>query len=60
MEIPRIEQDQKANLTLLDPEQTWTFNEKTNASRSRNSPWFGKELKGKAVAVFNNNRSWFD
>jgi dihydroorotase len=60
LEIPRIEEDQKANLTLFDPEQTWTFNEKSNVSRSRNSPWFGKELKGKAVAVFNNNRTWFD
>ncbi|HYC86177.1 MAG TPA: dihydroorotase [Chryseosolibacter sp.] len=60
MEVPRIEEDQKANLTLFDPDHVWTFNEKTNVSRSRNSPWFGKELKGKAVAVFNNNRTWFD
>jgi dihydroorotase len=60
MEIPYIDVEQKANLTLFDPEHLWTFNEKSNASRSKNSPWFGKELKGKAIAVFNNNRSWFD
>lgn len=60
MELPKIDVDEKANLTLFDPNRKWTFNEKTNLSRSRNSPWFGKELIGKAVAVFNNNRSWTD
>lgn len=60
MELPKIDVDEKANLTLFDPNRKWTFNEKTNLSRSRNSPWFGKELIGKVVAVFNNNRSWTD
>ncbi len=60
MEVPRIEADMKANLTLFDPERTWMLDEKTNHSKSRNSPWFGKELKGKAVAVLNNNKHWFD
>lgn len=60
LEMPKIDEDQKANLTLFDPGLVWTFNEKTNASRSKNSPWFGKELKGKAVAVFNNNKAWYD
>lgn len=56
LEIPRIEVDEKANLTLFDPERTWTLDDRTNLSKSKNSPWFGKEITGKVVAVFNNNR----
>jgi dihydroorotase len=59
-EIPTIAEEARANLTLLDPNRTWRLDEKTNFSKSKNSPWLGKELKGKAVAVFNNNRHWFD
>jgi dihydroorotase len=58
--VPVIEVDEKANLTLFDPNREWRFDEKTNFSKSKNSPWFGKELKGKAVAVFNNNKQWID
>lgn len=60
MEVPRIEADAKANLTLMDPNHKWVLDEKTNYSRSKNSPWFGKELTGKAVAVFNNGKVWSD
>lgn len=60
LEIPGIEVDAKANLTLFDPNRTWTLNEKTNFSKSVNSPWYGKEITGKAVAVFNNSKHWLD
>ena len=60
LEIPKIQEDEKANLTLFDPNRVWKLDDKTNYSRSKNSPWFGKEIRGKAVAVFNNNRTWFD
>jgi dihydroorotase len=58
LETPRIEEDVKANLTLFDPNEEWTLDEKSNHSKSRNSPWFGKTVKGKAIAVFNNNKQW--
>ncbi len=60
IEIPKIEVDEKANLTLFDPDVTWIFSEKENFSKSKNSPWLGMELKGKAVAIFNNNKHWLD
>ena len=60
LEMPVIDVEAKANLTLLDPNCTWTLDEKTNLSKSKNSPWFGQMLTGKVVAVFNNNRHWFD
>ena len=59
-EVPKIDEGVKANLTLFDPDKIWVLDDKSNQSKSKNSPWFGKELKGKAVAVFNNSRHWFD
>jgi dihydroorotase len=60
VDLPIIEPDAKANLTLLDPSLEWILDEKSNFSKSKNSPWLGKKLKGKAVAVFNNNKQWLD
>lgn len=60
IESASVDVDKSANLTLFDPNATWTLDEKTNLSKSRNSPWFGKELKGKAIAVFNNGKFWID
>jgi dihydroorotase len=58
--ISKIEVGEVANLTLFDPAATWRLDEKSNLSKSRNSPWFGKEITGKAKAVFNNGMFWID
>ncbi len=60
LEIPVIETGMNANLTLVNPAMSWKLDEKTNLSRSKNSPWFGAGLKGKATAVFNNGKFWAD
>ena len=60
LEVPVIEVETKANLTLFDPAKTWLFDERTNFSKSKNSPWLNREMKGKVVAVFNNGRSRID
>ncbi len=60
LEVPMIDVDQKANLTLFDPSAQWVLDEATNLSKARNSPWFGKKVQGKAIAVFNNSRNWSD
>jgi len=57
LEVPKIEVDEKACLTLFDPNAEWMFDKETNYSKSKNSPWLGKPIKGKAVAVFNNGKS---
>ncbi|MBA4053484.1 MAG: dihydroorotase [Marivirga sp.] len=57
LEIPKIDVDAKANLTLFDPHRKWTFDDKTNLSKSKNSPLLNREIIGKPVAVFNNGRS---
>jgi dihydroorotase len=40
-----------ADLTILDLKRTWTFDVHQSRSRSRNSPFHGWQLKGKAVAT---------
>ena len=60
LEIPSVNVDEKANLTLFDPNKEWILNDESNYSKSKNSPWFDKKLKGKAVAVFNNSKHWID
>ncbi|MBX9853234.1 MAG: dihydroorotase [Cytophagaceae bacterium] len=54
--IPKIEEGAKANITIFDPETEWVFSEKDIKSKSKNSPFIGKKLKGTVVAVFNNNQ----
>jgi dihydroorotase len=60
IDVPKMEVESKANLTLFDPNYLWTFDEKNNFSKSRNSPWLGKEVTGKVMAVFNNGRHKID
>jgi len=40
-----------ADLTILDLKRNWTFDVNQSRSRSRNSPFHGWQLKGKAVAT---------
>jgi dihydroorotase len=55
-----IQPDARACLTLLDPNRTWTYQLSNHFSKSRNSPWLGQTLRGRVVAVFNNNKHWID
>ena len=40
-----------ADVTVFDPDQEWVFERESSASKSRNSPFFGWQLKGRAVAT---------
>jgi len=60
LEVPRIEADEKANLTLFNPDEKWIFTDDKNYSKSKNSPWLGKEIIGRAIAVFNNSKHSID
>ncbi len=42
-----LKEGQEAELTVLDPEQVWTFSNDDIYSRSKNSPYVGRELVGK-------------
>jgi len=54
--IPKIKAGEKANLTLFNPALFWKYEENNIRSRSKNSPFIGKKLKGKIIGVINNGR----
>ncbi len=50
-----------ADVTVLDPDQEWVFQPEQSASKSKNSPFYGWRLKGKAVAtIVGGQRVWFE
>jgi dihydroorotase len=51
-----IEIGKVANLTIFDPTTNWIFTEKDIQSKSKNSPFIGKSLIGKAIGVINKGR----
>jgi dihydroorotase len=53
---PRIEVDAVANLTVIDPELTWTVGEEGYESRSHNSCYAGRELTGRVLITVANGR----
>ena len=51
-----IEEGNEANLTIFNTEIEWTVSEDEIISKSKNSPFIGEKLKGKALAIYNNNK----
>ena len=52
--LPPLSENQAANLTLFHPGLEWEYNARDILSKSANSPFLGKKLRGKTIAVFNN------
>lgn len=52
----QIKEGERANLTLLDPTVEWTVDTQLFQSKSRNSPFHGRKLTGRAVGVVNNGK----
>jgi len=46
---PSISEGSDADLCLFDPDHAWMLDRGTVRSRSWNSPWWGMELRGRAV-----------
>ena len=44
-----LKEGARADITLFDPEKEWILNEDSNFSKSRNTPLWGKKLKGKVI-----------
>ncbi|WP_069130641.1 dihydroorotase [Rhodohalobacter halophilus] len=54
--VPKIEAGENANLTLFNTDEEWTYSEKEVRSKSKNSPYIGDTLTGRAIAVYNRGR----
>lgn len=54
--VIKIQEGEIANLTLLDPSVTWTVDTQLFKSKSKNSPFHGYKLKGKAIGIINNGK----
>jgi dihydroorotase len=53
LESPSIKEGGKASLTLFDPSMKWIVTDKDLHSKSKNSPFIGKELTGKLIGIVN-------
>jgi dihydroorotase len=54
--MPSVKDGERANLTLFNPDEEWTVEEKHLRSKSKNSPFVGMKLKGKVKGVFNKGK----
>ncbi len=57
LDVPVIKQGAAANLTIFDATTRWTFEARHIRSKSRNTPFIGREMVGRAWAVY--NRGYF-
>ncbi len=51
-----LEEGAKADLTIFDPTVEYVFEEKQVRSKSQNSPFIGKTLKGKVIGIINGDK----
>ena len=58
--IPKFEVGELANFTILDPNLVWTVDISKFKSKSKNSPFDKRLLTGKALAVINRKKMFFD
>jgi dihydroorotase len=55
----KIDEGERANLTFLDPDIEWTVRPERFLSKSKNTPFSGKRLKGRAIGILNNGQLYF-
>jgi dihydroorotase len=51
-----IKEGNPANLSIFDPDQVWIYESKNIQSKSKNSPFIDKKLRGKIKAVINKGK----
>ncbi len=54
--MPEIKPDQKANLTLYNPDEEYIFSKSDIRSKSFNNAFIDKKLKGKAIGIINGDK----
>ncbi|WP_310554942.1 dihydroorotase [Flavobacterium sp.] len=56
IENETLDEGQKANITLFNPEGNYTFTENNILSKSKNSAFLGQNLKGKVYGIYNQGK----
>lgn len=56
LEPIRVQAGQRAMLTLFDPTKKWTVSNKDIHSKSKNTPFIGRELTGKVIGTIHQNK----
>ena len=56
LQVPRIDEGVPANLTIFDAATRWTFEARHIRSKSKNTPFIGEEMVGRAWAIYNRGR----
>ncbi len=54
--LGRLERGATADVVLLDPTWRWVYDPAQGFSKSRNSPWAGRELEGRVLATWASGR----
>ncbi len=54
--VPKFDEGEKANFTILDLDEIWTVDIALTKSKSKNSPFNKRLLTGRAVAAINNGQ----
>lgn len=54
--VPEIKEGADANLTFFNLDETWTVTAEGTRSKSKNTPYLGKEMTGRAMAIYNKGR----
>jgi dihydroorotase len=54
--MPVVAEGSEANFTIFDENAEWIFDKLNNRSKSYNSPFIGKKLKGSILLTCNNNK----
>lgn len=57
--VPGMERGENANLVMFSPDLEWVFDSSSNKSKSANSPFIGETLKGRVLAVCNNEQFYY-
>ncbi len=52
----RIAEGEPANLTIIDPQAEWVVDPARFKSRSKNTPFGGRKLTGRALGIFNHGQ----
>ncbi len=60
LKIPEFREGATALLTLFNPHIAYVFDEKMIASKSKNTPFIGMQLKGKIIGIINGKKTHFN